>query len=160
MLRCIPVRSLARAIPSLRMSSTTTAATATETTQTPTNSGCCPSTMEENIFHKISNETLEYIQNSFQESGLEDQFDDLDVDLLNGVLSIKTSKGTYVINKQAPNRQIWLSSPISGPKRFNFCENQTKWVSKDGKPILDLLSEEIREITGLIVSLDSDRSAI
>jgi hypothetical protein len=30
-----------------------------------------------------------------------------------GVLTVKLGKhGTYVINKQTPNRQIWLSSPI------------------------------------------------
>uniref|UniRef100_A0A914RUA2 Frataxin n=1 Tax=Parascaris equorum TaxID=6256 RepID=A0A914RUA2_PAREQ len=36
-----------------------------------------------------------------------------------GVITAKVGrdKGTYVINKQTPNRQIWLSSPISGPKR-------------------------------------------
>ncbi|KAL8683535.1 MAG: hypothetical protein Q9224_006675 [Gallowayella concinna] len=28
--------------------------------------------------------------------------------------------GTYVLNKQPPNRQIWLSSPISGPKRYDY----------------------------------------
>lgn len=26
--------------------------------------------------------------------------------------------GTYVINKQPPNKQIWLSSPVSGPDRY------------------------------------------
>lgn len=36
-----------------------------------------------------------------------------------GVLTANTGKaGTYVINKQTPNKQIWLSSPISGPKRL------------------------------------------
>jgi frataxin len=30
-----------------------------------------------------------------------------------GVLTIRLGdKGTFVINKQAPNRQIWLSSPV------------------------------------------------
>jgi hypothetical protein len=30
-----------------------------------------------------------------------------------GVMTIKLgSLGTYVINKQAPNRQIWMSSPV------------------------------------------------
>ncbi len=28
--------------------------------------------------------------------------------------------GTYVINKQPPNKQIWLSSPTSGPKRYDW----------------------------------------
>lgn len=33
--------------------------------------------------------------------------------LQDGVLTVQLgSKGTYVINKQTPNRQIWLSSPI------------------------------------------------
>lgn len=27
-------------------------------------------------------------------------------------LSLGISKGTYVLNKQAPNRQLWLSSPV------------------------------------------------
>lgn len=31
-----------------------------------------------------------------------------------GVLTLKLDEhGTYVINKQPPNKQIWLSSPIS-----------------------------------------------
>ena len=30
-----------------------------------------------------------------------------------GVLTVKLGqKGTYVINKQTPNRQIWMSSPV------------------------------------------------
>lgn len=45
--------------------------------------------------------------------------DDFDVSYSMGVITAKVGrdKGTYVINKQTPNRQIWLSSPISGPKR-------------------------------------------
>ncbi|MBE3044992.1 hypothetical protein IMZ48_21020 [Candidatus Bathyarchaeota archaeon] len=35
--------------------------------------------------------------------------------------------GTYVINKQPPNKEIWLSSPISGPKRYGY------FISKDGR---------------------------
>ena len=33
---------------------------------------------------------------------------------------ISPNVGTYVINKQTPNKQIWLSSPISGPKRYDL----------------------------------------
>lgn len=33
--------------------------------------------------------------------------------LQSGVLTVKLGqKGTFVINKQTPNRQIWLSSPV------------------------------------------------
>lgn len=30
------------------------------------------------------------------------------------------SIGIYVINKQPPNKQIWLSSPKTGPKRYDW----------------------------------------
>ena len=45
-----------------------------------------------------------------------------------GVLSIQLGEaGTYVLNIQAPNRQIWLSSPISGPARYNFDSSTRTW---------------------------------
>lgn len=38
-----------------------------------------------------------------------------------GVLTIVfPPRGTYVLNKQPPNKQIWLSSPVSGPKRYDY----------------------------------------
>lgn len=41
-------------------------------------------------------------------------------------------KGTYVINKQPPNKQIWLSSPLSGPKRYDFCVASEGQGDKEG----------------------------
>lgn len=39
---------------------------------------------------------------------------DADVECATGVLTIRLggTRGTYVINKQAPNKQIWFSSPV------------------------------------------------
>ena len=38
-----------------------------------------------------------------------------------GVLTMVLDGGnTYVLNKQRPNRQVWLSSPVSGPRRFEL----------------------------------------
>lgn len=38
-----------------------------------------------------------------------------------GVLTVRLGElGTYVINKQTPNRQIWMSSPVSGPMRYDW----------------------------------------
>lgn len=43
---------------------------------------------------------------------------DGDVQYSSGVLTACLGKhGTFVLNKQTPNRQIWLSSPVSGPFR-------------------------------------------
>lgn len=54
--------------------------------------------------------------------------------------------GTYVINRQTPNKQIWLSSPTSGPKRYDYVNG--KWIYKhDGKGMHELLNEEIPHIT-------------
>ena len=40
--------------------------------------------------------------------------------------------GTYVLNKQPPNKQIWLSSPISGPKRFDWVVSGESMHQKEG----------------------------
>lgn len=49
--------------------------------------------------------------------------------------------GTYVINKQPPNKQIWLSSPVSGPKRYDWLGEQPKVEEskkgEDGSPVVD-----------------------
>ncbi len=42
---------------------------------------------------------------------------------IKGILTIDLNsikKGVWVINKQTPNRQIWWSSPISGPRRYDY----------------------------------------
>lgn len=57
------------------------------------------------------------------------------------------AKGIYVINKQTPNQQIWFSSPISGPKRFNYDTKNKIWKnSRDGQPLYDLLSMELTQL--------------
>jgi len=45
----------------------------------------------------------------------------LDVALADGVLSVAhPDAGTWVLNKHGPTRQMWLSSPLSGPRKFNL----------------------------------------
>uniref|UniRef100_A0A1I7UA41 ferroxidase n=1 Tax=Caenorhabditis tropicalis TaxID=1561998 RepID=A0A1I7UA41_9PELO len=67
-----------------------------------------------------------------------------------GVLTVNVSKtvGTYVINKQSPNKQIWLSSPMSGPKRYDLQEEGRWTYSHDGEKLDDLLNREFRKILG------------
>ena len=80
--------------------------------------------------------------------------------------------GTYVINKQPPNKQIWLSSPIrsvccllftpsyrrrikSGPKRFNFDLTKRQWVdSRSGERLEALLTEELNVSLGVESDID------
>jgi frataxin len=67
-----------------------------------------------------------------------------------------------VLNKQPPNKQIWLSSPISGPKRFDWVvvgEGQHEkegggsgdWVyARDGQTLGEVLRKEV----GIVVDME------
>lgn len=73
----------------------------------------------EAAFHPVANETLETIQDSVD--GLLDSQTaiDYEVSLAAGVLTIKMfPHGTWVINKQTPNLQLWASLSI-----VQFCES-------------------------------------
>ncbi|KPM44267.1 hypothetical protein AK830_g2224 [Neonectria ditissima] len=71
-------------------------------------------------YHELADEYLENVVSKFEE--LQDAREDIDVEFSAGVLTITfPEQGTYVINKQPPNKQIWLSSPTSGPKRYDWC---------------------------------------
>lgn len=83
-----------------------------------------------------------------------------------GVLTLKLGPhGTYVINKQPPNKQIWLSSPLrcarcrnfcvfnilltpcSGPKRYDYDSAHSQWVyARDGHTFDGLLTKELSDI--------------
>jgi frataxin len=71
-----------------------------------------------------------------------------------GVLTIALGKhGTYVLNKQAPNAQIWSSSPVSGPVRYDW--HAGKWIYKrDGHELFQRLSSELTQLLGFSVHLD------
>lgn len=96
-------------------------------------------------FEKISDDTLDSLTEYFDELiEKADHLRDADVSYGDGVLTVKfgDSYGTYVINRQTPNKQIWLSSPKSGPKRYDFING--KWIYKhDGKSLHELLNTEI-----------------
>ena len=75
--------------------------------------------------------------------------EDFEVTYASGVLTmVMPPHGTWVLNKQTPNRQIWWSSPISGPRRYEY-ENG-EWVfTRDESHSMTLnetLKEEVREI--------------
>ncbi|KAH9921947.1 uncharacterized protein BXZ73DRAFT_104209 [Epithele typhae] len=91
---------------------------------------------------------------------LEDLLDDFadpeyEVDYGSGVLTLKLGcHGTYVINKQPPNKQIWLSSPLSGPKRYDYVPEDDGWVySRDARSLNDLLNQELSDIFGRTIDL-------
>ncbi|KAK7871169.1 hypothetical protein R5R35_002411 [Gryllus longicercus] len=99
-------------------------------------------------YERISEDTLETLTEYFEELVEEGaHLNSPDVIYGDGVLTVQFGEpyGTYVINRQSPNLQIWLSSPTSGPKRYDFLDGH--WVYRhDGVSLHDLLNEEISKI--------------
>ncbi|CAN9512692.1 unnamed protein product [Ophioblennius macclurei] len=106
------------------------------------------SELSEAVYEKVADETLDALAEYFEDL-MDEAFTGADYDVIftSGVLTLKVSgdHGTYVINKQTPNKQLWLSSPTSGPKRYDWTGE--RWVySHDGISLHQLLSEEFSAI--------------
>ncbi|KAG5180934.1 hypothetical protein JKP88DRAFT_222642 [Tribonema minus] len=113
-------------------------------------------TMSEAQFQDLADDTLERIHDALEQL-LEGGYDgDFDVNLSQGVLNASIPPhGTWVINKQTPNRQIWWSSPVSGPRRYEWDAAAEHWVNtRDGGDLAELLQREIRETTQLELDLE------
>ncbi len=110
-------------------------------------------TMDEPAFESLADEALARLMER-----IEDQLgDSLDVDLQDGILTIELESGDqYVINKHRPNRQIWVSSPVSGAAHFDHDAGTGQWVPTRGgaKTLPALLSEELSAQAGRPVTLD------
>ena len=81
--------------------------------------------------------------------------DRYDVDFIDDVLNIETDDGNiFVINKSAPMRQIWLSSPVSGASHYSFQDSGSGWVStRDDRVLLEVLAEDLAKLSGVKISL-------
>lgn len=71
-----------------------------------------------------------------------------DAEYSQGVLTLKFDpKTVYVLNKQPPNEQIWLSSPFSGPRRFEWNSTDETWrdVRNSEIELNEFLRREFKE---------------
>ena len=83
--------------------------------------------MDENLFETVAQRALEFLATTLEDAG------DFEVDLENGVLTVEVDDvGTFLVNKHAPLRQIWYSSPISGATHYDFDADAGAWVSTRG----------------------------
>lgn len=106
-----------------------------------------------NEYHALSDNALDDLLLFFEdlievEANTEDGWE---VDYISGVLTVNFGQkhGVYVLNKQPPNKQIWLSSPISGPKRYDYDVSKASWFyNRDQKTLGALLRNEVARILG------------
>ena len=88
--------------------------------------------MDENRFAILADATLTHLFETIDSAA----GDELEVDLDEGILTIELENGShYVINKHAPNRQIWMSSPVSGTRHFGYDDTAGGWV--DARTVTD-----------------------
>ena len=99
------------------------------------------------LFHSLLDCTLQGIQEVVEDYADESEHAQLEVELASDVLNISTGGGTFVLNKQTPNLQLWLSSPLSGPLRYDFCRSSATWInSRDGHALLPLLENDVEQL--------------
>uniref|UniRef100_A0A673V2G1 Frataxin, mitochondrial n=1 Tax=Suricata suricatta TaxID=37032 RepID=A0A673V2G1_SURSU len=104
-----------------------------------------PGSLDETTYERLAEETLDSLAEFFED--LEDKPYTLEVYAVSfgsGVLTVKLGGdlGTYVINKQTPYKQIWLSSPFSGPKCYDWTGESWVYVH-DGVSLNELLATEL-----------------
>ncbi|KAL6975739.1 ferroxidase [Sarracenia purpurea var. burkii] len=113
------------------------------------------SLVHEDEFHKLADSTILDLLEKLEEYGDSVDIDDFDIDYGNQVLTLKLgSLGTYVLNKQTPNRQIWMSSPVSGPSRFDWDQDAQAWVYRRTKAnLIEVLESELEHLCGQSINL-------
>ncbi|CAB4257059.1 similar to Saccharomyces cerevisiae YDL120W YFH1 Mitochondrial matrix iron chaperone [Maudiozyma barnettii] len=98
-----------------------------------------------NDYHNAADEYLENLVTGLEELSEDNPNELPDVELNHGVMTLEiTGLGPYVINKQPPNKQIWIASPVSGPNRFDLYKGQ--WISlRNGLNLTNLLTAELQQ---------------
>ncbi len=71
----------------------------------------------------------------------------VDCELSEGVLKIQTETNEiFIINRNIPRQELWLSSPFSGGAHFTYSQEQ--WVNtRTEEPFEPLLFKELDQIT-------------
>lgn len=101
------------------------------------------STLTESAFMKLWTEEAHRIatycedtfagRSSLESVDIEDQYVKVVVD----------DTKVFVISRQVPKREIWYSSPISGPSHFCLKEKSTSWVNAEGQELFSLLQDDL-----------------
>ncbi len=111
-----------------------------------------PGKMDDANFDRLASATLRELMAAI-EAALPDELED--IDLQGSVLTIELAGGgTYVINKHAANKEIWLSSPKSGAAHFAYAAASGEWQpTRGGPPLHARLGAELAAVAGRPVSL-------
>jgi frataxin len=107
--------------------------------------------MDNSKFESLADATLARLQAAVEAA----PGGNLDAELVGGILTIEIeSGGQFLLNKHGPNRQIWLSSPVSGAWHFAWSEDDQAWIStRGGERLEELLGRELSDAGGEAIQL-------
>ena len=92
--------------------------------------------MSQSAFESLADSLLAAL-----EEGLGDH---VDAELQGGILTVDGDDGTWIVNKHAPTKQIWLSSPKSGARHYAYDAGSGRWQdTRGGADLLAHLSAEL-----------------
>lgn len=108
-------------------------------------------TLDDSAFTRLADFTMDRLM-----AGIEDGCPDAEAELEGGILTVELKGGgKYVLNKHAPLKQLWLSSPKSGAWHFAYDAAKREWRSTRGPETLpQVLASELGAATGAAVALD------
>ncbi|KAJ2766578.1 Mitochondrial matrix iron chaperone [Coemansia nantahalensis] len=108
------------------------------------------SALTDRQYDAAADTTMDELVHFLEDVGDRVELEDYDVEYSQGVLTLSIGgTGTYVINKQPPNKQIWLSSPVSGPERYDFDLARDTWFCRHtGESLGSLLARELSQALG------------
>ena len=70
-----------------------------------------------------------------------------DVESGSEVIKGYSKEKTFVINSHLESKQIWYSSPVSGPKRFDLKnEKDNVWVDRNGDELFKTLEHDLLDL--------------
>jgi frataxin len=110
----------------------------------------------DDVFHAAGDVALEGILTVLEEATADPRELISDIDLIDGVLVVVVDGvGTWVLNKHGVTRQIWVSSPLSGPSKYNFHAQEAAWKDERAqRPLRPLLEQEFADSLGGMVKFE------
>lgn len=102
--------------------------------------------LDDSRFAALAEDLLERIADTIDEV----LGDEIDAELQGGILTLSLNAGgQYIINKNAPMKQLWLASPVSGAWHFDYAGGD--WVSTRSPKVAlaQVLAAELKDRYGV-----------
>ena len=96
--------------------------------------------MSDSAFERLADSLLAALEEGLGEH--------VDAELQGGILTVdgdaQGGGGTWIVNKHAPTKQIWLSSPKSGARHYAYDAGSGLWNdTRGGADLLSHLGDEL-----------------